>query len=206
MQDGEVRWRRTNEQRVRGLIGHDRRLPYQTRFPRRRDARVSGRGRWAARSGEHGKRILAALRERLQFLEPEGLEVLRKAPILECLNAGACRAHGNRGSESSAERLRQFDGARVFERHDVGAQPSFTAGLRVQLTQQIEITGDVRPPIRDQHGIRAGHDLDPRRLACDLGEKRDTFVRAHELERHDLRDETQRRWVGELLSDANGTG
>src|SRR3989441_1724989 len=201
----EVRRRGTDHQGVGRLVRNDRGPPHESlarglgalRRRAARDGPERGHGRWSH---------LGALLERFDFPTAESCELARQAAPFERLHALPRRRRRHGGTEHLPQGGGKLGGAGVLERIHVGAEPGFATGFDVELPQQIEVARDVHAAVGDQHGVGAGHDLEPGHFARHLLEERDAFLGADVVERHDLRDQTQRGRGRELLPDAHRTG
>src|SRR5437879_7152540 len=137
----------------------------------------------------------------IYFTTSKSCQLARQAAPLERLDARPRRRRRHGRTEHLPERARELYRARVLERIYVGAESLLASRLHIELAQQIEVACDVHAAVRDQHGVRARHDLEAGVLARDLLQEANTLFRSDELERHDLRHEPEWGRGGEVFSD-----
>src|SRR5437879_7217632 len=137
----------------------------------------------------------------IYFTTSKSCQLARQAAPLERLDARPRRRRRHGRTEHLPERARELYRARVLERIYVGAESLLASRLHIELAQQIEVACDVHAAVRDQHGVRARHDLEAGVLARDLLQEGNALFRSDELERHDLRHEPEWGRGGEVFSD-----
>src|SRR2546422_1812579 len=202
LEQGKIRRRRANDERIGRLVGNDRR-PAEESCLGLRALRRGPRGGHGSSSGKGYH--LGALLQRLELTTAEPCQLARQAAPLQRLNALSRRRSRHGGSKHLPQRGRELRRAGVLERIYVDAESLLSSRSDVELAQQIEVACDVHAAVSDEHGVRARDDLDTGVFARDLLQEGGALFCSNELERHDLGHEPEWGRRGQVFSNPHGS-